>query len=511
MHCRAAFRRIIERISRCVPDWFSGASTRGFASSSGPRAVAAGSSPWGPGRLEIVLKIGIAKYFLFLYAFWEVTFERRLMYRDMDTERMERMESAATSAPPSSGSGWKKNIALFLGSQTLSLFGSSLVQYAMMWHLTLSTKSGVVMMIYILCGFLPAFVLSPFAGVWADRKNRKLLIIISDAFIALATLILAIVFHLGYGANWLLYVMAAVRAVGTGVQTPAVGAVLPQIVPKDALTKINGINGSLQSLNMLVAPAVSAALLSYAAIETIFLVDVVTAALAIGVLLWLVRIPAHEKAAETQEIGYFQDMKLGLAYIRQNAFLKPFFIFLGLFNGLMTPAAFLTPLQVTRSFGDAVWRLTAIELVFSIGMMAGGGIIAAWGGFTNRVHTIAFSSAIMGLCALALGVVPVFWIYLLFMGIFGVALPLLNTPSYVLLQERVDENYLGRVFGIMGMISTSTMPIGMLVFGPIADIVPIEWLLIGTGLVMVLLSSLILLNRSLVEIGKPRQESEAMK
>lgn len=412
--------------------------------------------------------------------------------------------------PRVSGPEWKKNIVLFLSSQTLSLFGSSLVQYAMMWYLTLTTKSGVVMTIYILCGFLPAFLLSPFAGVWADRKNRKLLIIFSDAFIALATLILAIVFHLGYGANWLMYVMAAVRAVGTGIQTPAVGAVLPQIVPKDALTKINGINGSLQSLNMLIAPAVSAALLSYAKIETIFLIDVVTAALAILVLIGWVRVPAHEKAAEPQEHGYFHDMKLGVRYIRRNRFLKPFFIFLGLFTALMAPAAFLTPLQVTRSFGEAVWRLTAIEIVFSVGMMAGGGLIAAWGGFANRVHTIAFAGALMGLCTLALGTVPLFWIYLLFMGLFGVAMPLLNTPSYVLLQEKVEENYLGRVFGIMGMISTSTMPIGMLVFGPIADFVEIEWLLIGTGLSVMLLSLMIVLNRSLVEIGKKQPESEAI-
>jgi len=70
---------------------------------------------------------------------------------------------------------WKKNIVLFLSSQTISLFGSSLVQYAMMWYITLTTQSGVMMTIFILCGFVPAFLLSPAAGVWADRYNRKML------------------------------------------------------------------------------------------------------------------------------------------------------------------------------------------------------------------------------------------------------------------------------------------------------------------------------------------------
>ncbi len=95
---------------------------------------------------------------------------------------------------------WKRNIILFLGSQTVSLFGSSLVQYAIFWYITLEAKSGVMMTIYIICGFLPTFFLSPFAGVWADRYNRKVLIILSDSLIAISTLILALLFLSGYGS-----------------------------------------------------------------------------------------------------------------------------------------------------------------------------------------------------------------------------------------------------------------------------------------------------------------------
>lgn len=113
---------------------------------------------------------------------------------------------------------WLKNIILFLSSQTISLFGSSLVQYAIMWHITLTTESGLMMTLFIICGFIPTFLLSPVAGVWADRYNRKLLIVISDGLIAFSTLILAILFLMGYDSVWLLFVMAAVRALGTGIQ-----------------------------------------------------------------------------------------------------------------------------------------------------------------------------------------------------------------------------------------------------------------------------------------------------
>ncbi len=226
---------------------------------------------------------------------------------------------------------WKRNIILFLSSQTLSLFGSALVQYAIMWYITLTTQSGMMMTLYIICGFIPTFLLSPFAGVWADRFNRKSLIMIADAMIAVVTLILAITFLLGYQAVWLLFVISAVRALGAGIQTPAVGAILPQIVPQEKLTKVNGINGSLQALTMFVAPIVSAALLTMATIEVIFFIDVVTAAIAIFTLFVFLKIPLHKKASDTQSTGYLDDFKEGLVYIKTACLFKILFYLLRIF------------------------------------------------------------------------------------------------------------------------------------------------------------------------------------
>src|SRR5690606_16406069 len=143
------------------------------------------------------------------------------------------------------------------------------------------TQSGTMMTIFIICGFLPTFFLSPFAGVWADRYNRKKIIIFADAFIAIATLILAILYLMRYGSIWLLLVMSAIRAFGSGIYSPVIKAVLPHFVPDYMLTKINAINGTLQSIVFLIAPMISAALIEHVKIETIFFIDVITAALAI--------------------------------------------------------------------------------------------------------------------------------------------------------------------------------------------------------------------------------------
>ncbi|MCM3388731.1 MFS transporter [Ureibacillus chungkukjangi] len=401
---------------------------------------------------------------------------------------------------------WKKSITLFLGSQTISLFGSALVQYAIMWYITLTTQSGIMMTISIICGFVPTFFLSPFGGVWADRYNRKVLILLADSMIAISTLILAILFLNGFDSMWLLFAISAVRAVGTGIQTPAVGAILPQIVPADKLTKVNGANGSIQALIMLVAPIASAGLLATTSIEIIFFIDVITAAIAVFTLLFFLKVPLHEKAKEAQTTGYFSDFKMGLTYINNHAFLKKFFTFFAMFLILAAPAAFLTPLQVTRSFGANEWYLSAIEIAFSIGMMAGGIIIASWGGFKNKTYTMAISAFGFGLGTVLLGIVPVFWIYLLVMALVGLVMPMFNTPATVLLQEKVEPDYLGRVFGVLTMISTSIMPLGMIIFGPLADVVAIEWLLIGTGILLFMLGFVLLGSKVLIEAGKPDTE-----
>jgi DHA3 family macrolide efflux protein-like MFS transporter len=397
---------------------------------------------------------------------------------------------------------WKRDTVIFLSSQTISLFGSMLVQYAITWYITLETQSGVMLTISILCGFLPTFIISPFAGVWADRYNRKNMIILADSFIAASTLILAVLFLTGYDEIWLLFVVLALRALGAGIHTPAVGAILPQIVPSDRLTRVNATNTSIMSAVTILSPMISGALLTLANIETILFIDVVTAAIAVSILLFLLDVPAHSKALAKQTTSYFADMLAGLRYIRSHRFLTTFFLFSIIFFFLVSPLAFLSPLQVARNFGGDVWRLTAIEVGFSLGMLMGGILMASWGGFKNKARSMALSSILMGAFTFALGVTPIFWLYLAFMGILGVSMPIYNTPLAVLLQQKVEADYLGRIFGVLTMITSMMLPLGMLVFGPLADFVNIDWLLIGTGFFIFIEGLFMMGNGNLLEAGK---------
>ena len=119
------------------------------------------------------------------------------------------------------------------------------------------------------------------------------------------------------------------------------------------------------------------------------------------------------------------------------------------------------------------------------------------------MHTMVLSSLVTGLCTFALGITPVFWIYLFFMGMIGIAMPLFNTPFTVLLQQKIEADFLGRIFGVFTMISSSMMPLGMLAFGPVADMIPIEWLMVGTGIILFAESFFLLGSKELMEAGKP--------
>jgi DHA3 family macrolide efflux protein-like MFS transporter len=401
---------------------------------------------------------------------------------------------------------WKKNTVLFLTGQALSLFGTMVVQYAILWHITLKTQSGAMMTAVTVIAFLPMFFVSPFAGVWADRFSRKYIINIADGVIALFSLIAALFIMAGFDSIVILLCCTVIRSFGQGVQMPAVGAFIPDIVPQEQLMKVNGIQSSIQSFINMAAPAAGGAMMTFAPLETLFFLDVITAIMGIGIVLFLVKAPERKKpvmnAAEQKKVTYFHDLKEGMKYIRKHGYVLRMIILSAIFLFFIAPASFLTPLQVVRNFGEEVWRLSAIEIVFSVGVMAGGILIGVWEGFKNRIHTMALSCTLCGLSGAGLGLAPDFLPYLVIMTILGISFPLWNAPSMVLLQTTIESAFMGRVLSVFTMVSSIMMPLGMVVFGPVADIVSINILLIGTGIAVALLCVPMMTGKTLLEAGR---------
>ena len=390
---------------------------------------------------------------------------------------------------------WKRNTTLFLASQTMSLFGTMLVQFAIMWHIVLKTQSGTMMTIYIVAGVLPTFFTSLFGGVWADRYNKKHLINIADGSIAIVSLIIAICLFSGYDAIILLLIAGAIRALGQGVQQPAVNSLIPVIVPTENLMRINGINSSIQSGIFLLSPVVSASLMSFASLEAIFFIDVITATIAIIILYFLVKVPHIDKKENIKNVSHFADLIDGLKYIKSQKYLYKLVILSTIFMIVMSPVS-LTPLQVTRNWDTEIWRLTAIEITFSGGMILGGILVGIYA-LKNRIYSMGISSILLGVLTILLGLWTNFIPYLICMAISGIVLPYYNAPYMTLMQEKVTAEYLGRVLSVFTMTGSIAMPFGMLFFGPLCDIININYILVGVGIGMCFLGALFFFSRTL--------------
>lgn len=383
---------------------------------------------------------------------------------------------------------WKSQAMLFLIGQCITLFGSTLVQMAIVWYVTIQTSSGAWVAAFTVCSYLPQFLISFVAGAWADRYSRKKLIIGADALIALVTFLMALAIpHITDKTVILggLLVMSVIRSFGAGIQTPAVNAVMPQLVPEDQMMRFNGINATMQSVVQFAAPAAAGALLTINTLSSTLIIDTATAIAGIG-LLSAVMIP--KQAIQNQGTSVFQDMKTGFKYTLSDKLIGKVLAVYGLFIFLCVPAGFLSQLFVSRVYGETYWYLTAVELAGFIGMLAGGLLMSIWGGFKSRVTTMSVGLIAFGSLAIGMGLSKQFALYLSLMIIYGVAITMVQTATTTLIQERAEMSVQGRVFGLFGAMYSGFLPVGMAVFGPMADKISLQWIMIGSGIALIVLS-----------------------
>ena len=383
---------------------------------------------------------------------------------------------------------WKRKTILFLISQCITLFGSMIVQMSIIWYVTLKTSSGGWVAAFTICSYLPQFLISFFAGVWADRYSRKKLIILADGVITVATIVMFLVMPMISLDSILLSALLAVsiiRSVGAGIQTPAVNAVIPQLVPEEYLMKYNGLNATVQSVVQFAAPAVAGAVLSIGTFRATLFIDILTALVGIG-LLSCVLLPKQE--ASNENVSVFSEIKAGIRYSFSDKLIGKILIVYGLYILLCVPAGFMAALLVSRVYGDVYWYLTAVELVGFAGMALGGVLMGVWGGFKSRIKTFALGLFVLSLMTIGMGISPYFILYLVLMFVYSIALTMIQTATTTIIQEKADSSMQGRVFGLMGAMYSGFLPVGMAIFGPLADVMPLQWIIVGSGIALVLVT-----------------------
>ncbi|KFI97551.1 MFS transporter [Bifidobacterium stellenboschense] len=408
-------------------------------------------------------------------------------------------------------SGWTRRVALLLTGQAFSLLGSNIVQYALWWWIVLQERSGWSMLLATLFGVMPQSLVSIFGGSMADRYRRKPLIMLPDLIIAGVTVMLSFAFAHGWANLAILFVVLFIRSAGGGVQTPAIQSFIPDITPAGGLLRVNSIYGMINSANMLVAPAIAAVLINVMPLWSILLIDVTTAVIGVGFVA-LIRVPERRGetvASPTPVAGVaadnalvsgirraFADLKAGLVYTMRQPRLKGVVFGDALTCFVAVAPMNLTLLLMTREYDGldldlgfvnlttASDKLAANELSWSAGMLLGGLIMSTIGVkvIRDNMRVSAYAIAAVGVTIVGLGLAPGLLAYLVINILCGVAWGMCAAPMRTVMQSESDPSMVGRVFGLDTTLATLGMPLGMLIFAPLADLIPIAWVFVASGL-----------------------------
>jgi len=377
---------------------------------------------------------------------------------------------------------WKPHFYAIWGGQALSLLGSRLVQFALVWWLTKTTGSATVLALAGMMAYVPIVFLGPFAGVLVDRWSRRRVMVFADTSAALATAILAILFATGNALVPLVYGLMFVRAVGSAFHWPAMQAATALMVPKKHLTRVAGLNQTLHGLGLVLSPPLGALLLEIVDVQGVLAIDVVTWAIAVTPLLFI-RIPEPaESPAEATGESVLTGLRGGLRFVVRWRGVVLLIGALALMNFVANPAFVLLPLYVTRVLDGGAIHLGGLQAVFGIGFVLGGLLLSAWGGFRRRIATALLAIALMGVGIVVMGIAPHGWLYLIGGALLVVGLmePIATGSIVGTLQASIPEGMQGRAFAFLGSATQAVVPLGLALAGPLSDRFGIQvWFVVG--------------------------------
>jgi len=385
---------------------------------------------------------------------------------------------------------WKKTFAVIWAGQFFSILSSAVVAYAVMFWMSLKTGSAEVLAFAAVAGLLPQMVLGPFTGVLIDRWDRKRIMIGADAFVALCTAVLAVLFALDKARLGHVYGLLALRSLGQAFHWPALQASIPLLVPEAALLRVAGANQVLISIANLAGPALAAFLINVFDMTWVLLSDVVGAMIAIGTLLFI-SIPRPEKRAVEGGAGLFREMKQGLREITGRPGLFWLFVFTMAATFFLFPLSALFPLMTLKHFSGGAYEMSLIEIAWGAGMLVGGAAMGMLKLKTNKVVLINSMYILLGSTFALSGFLPpggfAFFAGLTLVG--GVTGAIYSGAFTVVMQTTIEPAALGRAYSIYGSVASAPALIGLLQTGFVADRIGIPNAFIISGSAFILIGA----------------------
>ncbi|MEG0590191.1 MAG: MFS transporter [Lachnospiraceae bacterium] len=388
---------------------------------------------------------------------------------------------------------WKKNFMTIWCGQAVSQFSSSILQFAIVWYLTDKTKSAMVLSAAMFMGFLPQALLGPVVGVFIDRYPRKIIMIVSDLFIAGVSLLLVLFNQGGTIPIWLILIVLGLRSIGTAFHHPSLQAATPQLVPMEQLTKCAGYSQSLESISMILSPAIAAVLYTAWSLQSIIVLDVAGAIVAVAALCISV-VPSHLSGEPPIRRKVLQEAKEGFTILRSNKGMMELVMIGALYTIALMPISALFPLMCMSYFKGTSVEASIAEIVFSVGFLIGSFILAKWGGTKNKIYTIVGSYLLMSAALLVSGLLSpnAFPLFAVMAGIMGISGPFYWGMYTPLLQQQFQKEHLGRVISLSGSIRLLAGPIGLGLSGLVSERFGVEKWFLVSGVLTILAAILCL-------------------
>lgn len=397
---------------------------------------------------------------------------------------------------------WKRTFTIIWSGQFFSILTSSLVNFAIIIWLSLQTGSAEILAFAAIAGMLPQTVIGPFTGALIDRWNRKRIMMLADTFIALCTLILALLFWFDKAELWHIFALLALRSVGSSFHMPAMQASVPLLAPSDQLTRIAGINQIIASVSQIAGPALGAMMITIWDIEYVLIFDVAGALIAVSSL-FFVNIPNPEKT-ENSERHFLKEMKEGAMVVLRNKGLSLVFLYSIIILFFIIPISVLFPLMTLDYFNGTEFQAGVIEAVWSVGALAGGAIMGVKVYKVNRVGLINWTYILLGMAFMGSGILSpngYIWFAVL-TGISGIAGAVYNSAFTGLVQNKIDPAALGRVFSTFYAVALIPSMIGLIGIGFIADTIGLNTSFIISGLVIILTGVIAFFTKPAMKLDK---------
>lgn len=409
---------------------------------------------------------------------------------------------------------WKPRFFAIWSGQAVSLLGSRIVQFALVWWLTTTTGSATILATATLVALIPEIVLAPIAGVYVDRWNRRRVMIAADGLIALVSLWLAVMFWAGAVQVWHIYLVMLIRSIGGAFHWPAMQASTSLMVPGEQLTRVAGLNQTLFGILSIFGPPLGALCMEFLSLHAIMLIDVSTALLAILPLLFVI-IPQPGRADLAEGAAHpslWADLRFGLHYVISWRGLSLLIGMALLFKLAMTPAFTLFALLVKDHFQGGAVQYSLVETFLGAGMLAGGLGLSLWGGLKRRVLTALSALAFSGFFFTLIGFIPSTTISLLYGCVFliGLLMPFVDGSFMAILQSTIDPGVQGRVFTMVMSLLTLSSPFGLALAGPLSDHLGLQFWYIAAGALTVFSAVAMLFMPEVMQIeqGKTIQAAD---